>query len=92
MTQQDRTTLARAVSGEPTASWTDDSGTLWTREQILTQWPKDRLDQNVEFGEGQMGMPTIRSVDGKVLLTMEPPTGLGIPSEPPVAPEGQGFS
>ncbi|HZU11586.1 MAG TPA: hypothetical protein VFB58_02005 [Chloroflexota bacterium] len=91
MTHQGQTTLAEAVAGEPAASWTDDAGTLWTSDQILKQWPQDKLDATVVWGEGQMSMPTIRSADGRVLLTMEPPTGLGVPSEPPVRPEDEGL-
>lgn len=86
MTDTGTTTLRQAVGGEPTASWTDGQGTLWTSGQILDQWSEEQLNQPVAWGEGQMGMPTIRH-GSDVLLTMEPPTGLGIPSEPPVAPE-----
>lgn len=83
----DGQTLKRAVAGEPTASWTDNTGQLWTTDEVLRGWPSNKLDAPVTWSEGRMSMPEIRAQDGSFTLTMLPPTGLGVSSEPPVEPE-----
>lgn len=68
-------TLKSAVEAIPEASWTSDDGTQLTSQQILDQWPAERLQQPVEYGEDQMGMTTIRAQGGETLLTMLGPSG-----------------
>lgn len=79
-------TLQEAVAGIPEASWTSSDGTQLSSREILSQWPQDKLQEPVDFGEDRFGMTTIRSRAGETILTMLGPTGPDIPSEPPVAP------
>lgn len=85
-------TLRQAVAEIPQAQWTDSSGEAWTAQEILSQWPAEKLDQPVVFGEGRMGRTDIRAADGgsgpgDVLLSFLPQAGFDIPSEPAVQPE-----
>jgi hypothetical protein len=69
-------TLQSAVEGIPEAAWTSSDGTELTSQQVLSQWPAERLQQPVEFGEDQMGMTTIRAqANGETILTMLGPSG-----------------
>lgn len=84
-------TVRRALQEIPRASWVDDTGEWQTSEQILSDWPPDRLDQPAIVGEDENGMTAIRALDhdghqGQVLLTMLPPTGTDVPPEPVVRP------
>ncbi len=87
----DQLTLRQAVAEVPEATWVDETGANVSATDILSNWPADRLDQPVSWGEASLGQPEIRSIgaDGKageVLLTMLPPPGGDFPSPPPVAP------
>lgn len=75
-------TLKTAVEGIPEASWTSNDGTELTSQQVVANWPADKLAQPVEFGEDQMGMTTIRAAGGETLLTMSQPSGPDIPAPP----------
>jgi hypothetical protein len=69
-------TLKSAVEGVPEAAWTSSDGTELTSQQVLSQWPAERLQQPVEFGEDQTGMTTIRAQgNGETILTMLGPSG-----------------
>lgn len=80
-------TLKMAIEGIPEASWTSSDGTQLTSQEVLSQWPAEKLQQPVLFGEDQMGMTTIRSTDnGETLLTMLGSSGPDIlPSPVPFA-------
>lgn len=76
-------TLKTAVEGIPEASWTTSDGTQVTSQEIVSQWPAERLQQPVEFGEDQLGMTTIRALSsGEPLLTMLGPSGPDILPSP----------
>ncbi|MGH2448829.1 MAG: hypothetical protein ACRDFS_09555 [Chloroflexota bacterium] len=83
-------TLRQAVASRPETQWTDANGELWTTDEVLNQWKKEQLDEVVVWSEGPAGAPELKIVDvnGRVseqpILTMEPPSGADIPSEPAV--------
>ncbi len=75
--------LKSAVEGIPEASWSSSDGTAWNSQEILSQWPEEKLQQSVEMGEDQMGMTTIRTKNGgETLLTMQQPSGPDVPTPP----------
>ena len=84
MTDQ-RETLKEAVEGVPEASWTDDQGQIWTAHDILSQWPAEKLNQPVDWGEDEEGNPEIRTQgkDGTPVLTMTPQAGWGLTEPQP---------
>lgn len=76
--------LRQAVEAVPEASWTTSNGEQLTSREIINQWPAERLQQSVEYGEDEMGMTTIRAQGGgQILLTMLGPSGPDI-LPPPV--------
>lgn len=84
MTEQQET-LKEAVEGVPEASWTDSQGQLWTTQDILNQWPADRLSQPVDWGEDKEGNTEVRTMghDGKPVLTMTPQAGWDVTEPQP---------
>jgi hypothetical protein len=84
--QTEGLTVRTAVAGEPEATWSDADGQIWETNEILSQWPQERLNAPAGWAEGAMGMPAVTS-EGKTVLTMVPPTGEEIPDVPVVEPE-----
>lgn len=84
--QAEGLTVRTAVGGEPEAQWTDPEGQLWTSDEVLSQWPEDRLNAPAGWAEGALGMPAVTS-QGHTVLTMLPPDGSDLSDVPVVEPE-----